>query len=48
MHGVYTAETLERLVKIVHVLHSIQTLYESLFTGRTSATYEYYSQMHGK
>ena len=23
-------------------------MYESLFTGRTSAAYEYYSQMHGK
>ena len=48
MYGVYNAETLERLVKTVHALHSRQTLYENLFTGKTSTAYEYYSQMHGK
>ena len=48
MHGVYNAETLERLVKMVHTLHSRQTLYKNLFTGKTSAAYEYYSQMHDK
>ena len=48
MYGAYNAETLERLVKMVHALHSRQTLYESLFTGKTSAAYEYYSQMHSK
>ena len=47
MYGVYNAETLERLVKTVHALHSRQSMYESLFAGRTSAAYEYYSQMHG-
>ena len=47
MYEVYNAEMLEKLVKTVHTLHSRQTFYESLFTGRTSA-YEYYSQMHGK
>ena len=40
-------ETLEKLVKTVHALHSRQSSYESLFTGRTSAAYEFYSQMHG-
>ena len=48
IHGVYNVDTLERLVKTVHALHSRQTMYESLFAGRTSAAYEYYSQMHGK
>ena len=48
MHGVYHAETLERLVKTVHTLHSRQAMSESLFSGRTSTTYEYYSQIHGK
>ena len=48
MYQVYNAETLERLVKTVHALHSRQTLYESLFTGKTSAAYEFYSWMHGK
>ena len=35
MCGVYNAETLERLVKTVHILHSRQTMYESLFAGKT-------------
>ena len=48
MYGVYNAKTLKRLVKTVHVLHSRQTLYENLFTGRTPAAYEYYSQIHGE
>ena len=30
MYGVYNAETLERLVKTVHALHSRQTLYKNL------------------
>ena len=46
MYGVYNVETLERLVKTVYILHSRQTMYESLFTVKTSAAYEYYSQMH--
>ena len=46
MYGVYNAEMIERLIKTVHALHSRQTMYESLFTGRISAAYEYYSQMH--
>ena len=48
VYGVYNMEMLERLVKTVHTLHSRQTLYKNLFAGRTSAAYEYYSQMHGK
>ena len=47
MSGIYSAETLEKLVKMVHALHSRQSLYESLFAGQTSAAYEAYSQMHG-
>ena len=35
MYGIYNAETLENLVKTVHALHNRQTLYESLFTGKT-------------
>ena len=41
------AESLEKLVKTVHALHSRQSPIESLFAGQTSATYEAYSQMHG-
>ena len=48
MYGVYNAETLERLIKTVHTLHSRQTVYKSIFAGRTSTAYGYYSQMHGK
>ena len=47
MYGVYNAETLERLVKQC-MLHSRHTMYENLFAGKTSAGYEYYSQMHSK
>ena len=47
MYGIYNAETLEKLVKIVHTLHSRQSLCESLFAGQTSAAYKVYSQMHG-
>ena len=35
MYGIYNAETLEKLVKMVHTLHSRQSLYESLFAGQT-------------
>ena len=47
-YGVYNAETLERLPKTVHTLHSRQTMYKSIFAGWTSTAYEYYPQMHGK
>ena len=47
MYGIYNAETLEKLVKLVHVIHSRQSLIESLFTGQSAAAYETYSQMHG-
>ena len=47
MYGIYSAEPLEKWVKMVHALHSRQLLYESLFAGQTSAAYEVYSQMHG-
>ena len=47
MYRIYNAETLENLVKTVHTLHSRQILYNGLFAGETSATYEAYSQIHG-
>ena len=46
MYGIYNVETLEKLVETVHALHSRQTLYKNLFVGKTSAAYEFYSQMH--
>ena len=33
MYGVYSAEKLEKLIKTVHVLHSRQSMYKSLFAG---------------
>ena len=42
MYGIYNAETLEKLVKTVHVLHIRQSSYKSLFVGKTSAAYEFY------
>ena len=47
IYGIYNAETLKNLVRTVHALHSRQTLYESLLSGKTSAAYKSYSQMHG-
>ena len=47
MYRIYNVETLGKLVKTVHVLHSRQSSYESIFTGKTSAAYEFYSQMYG-
>ena len=46
MYGSYNAEMLENLVKTVHALQSRQTLYKSLFPGKTSVAYKFYSQMH--
>ena len=47
MYGIYNAETLEKLVKTVHVIHSRQSLIEGLFAGQSVAAYEVYSQMQG-
>ena len=47
MYRIYNTETLEKLVKKVHVLHSRQSSYKSLFAGKTSAAYKFYSQMYG-
>ena len=44
MYGIYNAETLKKLVKTIHALHSRQS---SLFAGQTSAAYGAYSLMHG-
>ena len=43
----YNTETLGKLVKTVHVLHSRQSSYKSLFACKTSVAYEFYLQMHG-
>ena len=38
MYGIYNAETLERLVKTVQVIHSRQSLIEHLFAGQNSSS----------
>ena len=43
MIGVYNAETLEKLIKSVHILHSRQSMHEKLFAGQVTKAYEYYS-----
>ena len=45
MYGFYNAETLEKLVKTAHTLHSRQSLIENLFAGQTASAYAIYSQM---
>ena len=47
MYGVYNAESLEKLIKTVHTLHSRQSIYEKLFAGQITKAHEYYSQMQG-
>ena len=47
MYRIYNVETLENLIKTVHLLHDCQSMYESLFACQASAAYETYSQMHG-
>ena len=42
MYGVYHAETLEKLIKTVYVLHSRQSMYEKLFAGQVTYAYKYY------
>ena len=46
MYRIYNAETLEKLVKMVQIIHSRQSLIEGLFAGQSAAAYEAYSQMH--
>ena len=45
MYGVYNVETLEKLVKTTHALHSQQSIVEDLFASQMVPAYEIYSQM---
>ena len=45
MYGVYNAETLSKLVKTVHALHSWQMLVELLFAGQQVQAYQIYSKI---
>ena len=44
MYGGYNAETLEKLIKTVHALHSRQSMYENIFAGQITKAYKHYSQ----
>ena len=39
MYGIYNAETLEKLIKTVHALHSRQSMHEKLFAGWITQAY---------
>ena len=45
MYRVFNAETLKKLVKTAHALHSQQSLVEDLFAGQKVAAYEIYSKI---
>ena len=45
MYRVYNDETLSKLVKTMHILHSQQMLVEQLFAGLQVAAYKIYSKM---
>ena len=47
IHRIYNAETLEKLIKMIQVIHSRQSLIEGLFAGQSVAAYEAYSKMYG-
>ena len=47
MYGVYSAETLEKLIKTVHCIHNTKTLHKTLFAGWLTSTYNWYINAHG-
>ena len=47
MYGVYNAETLEKLIEMVHHMHNIMTPNEKLFAGQLNAAYMGYINTHG-
>ena len=46
MYVVYSAETLEKLIKTVHHMHNMQTLHEQLFEGQLTSAYQWYINSH--
>ena len=47
MYGVYNAETLGKLVSIVHIMHNKTTLNERLFPGDFSSAFTWYVNQRG-
>ena len=48
MYRVYNTETLGKLVKPAHALHSQQSLVEDLFAGQKAAAYEIFFNLFHK
>ena len=46
MYGVYSTETLEKLINTVYHRHNNKTLYEKLFTGQLPTAYRWYINSH--
>ena len=47
MYGIYSAETLENLIDIVHHIHNITTPNEKIFAGQLKTAYMWYINTHG-
>ena len=47
MHGVYNAETLEKLINTVHKMHNSNTLNESIFRGEINMAFMWYVNKQG-
>ena len=42
LYGIFNAETLEKLITIVHRMHNITTPNERLFAGKLSSSFTWY------
>ena len=49
MYGIYNAETLEKLINMVHCIHKVTSLYEKLFVGQqdTACLHPIFINMQG-
>ena len=47
MCGVYSADTLEKLIKTVHHMHNTKNLHETLFAHQLTSAYNWYINSHG-
>ena len=46
MYGVYSTETLEKLIKTVHCMNNTKSLCKRLFTGQLTSAYRWYINSH--
>ena len=47
IYGIYNAETLERLIDTIHIMHNTTTSNERLFTGELSTSFTWYINKNG-